>query len=135
MDQIDERRMRQRVMVDQGSGDNFRLEWDGVPVTVRDVSLDGFAMLAATAPDANQRFAFRITHRSLPGEVKGVAQVVNYVRGATADSGIAGCRIVELDEQGASTLPLWLSTHVVTYASLPLTNEEALEIVAGPSLV
>jgi len=135
MDQIDERRQRQRVMVDQGGGDDFRLECDGRPVTVRDVSLDGFAMLASTAPDANHRFSFRITHRTLAGAITGTAQVVNYVRGATGDTGVAGCRIFELDGDGPSLLSLWLSTHVVSVASVPLTEDEARRIVAGPSLV
>jgi len=135
MDHIDERRQRQRVMVDQGGGDDFRLECDGRPVTVRDVSLDGFAMQASTAPDANHRFAFRISHRTLPGAITGTAQVVNYVRGATADTGVAGCRILQLDDAGGETLAVWLSTHVVSVASVPLTPDEAREIVAGPSLV
>ncbi|QID16543.1 hypothetical protein G3580_02215 [Nitrogeniibacter mangrovi] len=135
MDEINERRQRQRVIVDQDSATVFRLSCDGAPMHVRDVSLDGFAMQAATAPDARHEFAFRLEHSRLPGVITGRAQVVNYARGVTADSGVAGCRILSVDGDGGEMLAQWLSEHVTRVASLPLTADEARHIVAGPSLV
>lgn len=131
MDDLSERRQRQRIMVDPA----FRLVCDGAPVEVRDVSLDGFAIVAGTAPDARQMFAFRLEHQRLDGVVSGTAQVVNYVRGATAESGLAGCRIVALDEGGEVRLAHWLAEHVARVASVPVSALEAEQIVAGPSLV
>ena len=133
--QINERRQRQRVAVGQAGSAGFRLVCDGQPMTVRDVSLDGFAMLAATAPDASHEFGFRLEHDGRTGAITGRAQVVNYVRGALGDSGVAGCRILHLDGDGAQTLRAWLSEHVARVAGVPVSREEALDIVEGPSLV
>jgi hypothetical protein len=135
MEEVNERRTRQRVVVDQEGRDDFQLEFDGHPVTVRDVSIDGFAMVAATAPDAHRPVAFRLTHQQLPGVVSGRAQVVNFVHGPTPGGGIAGCRIVDMGEDGHDTLVRWLSHHVVAVASVPLSEDEARKIVDGPSLV
>ncbi len=133
--QINERRQRQRVTVNQAGQAGFRLVCDGQPVSVRDVSLDGFAMLAATAPDARHEFGFRLEHDSQRGVITGQAQVVSYTRGAMRDSGVAGCRILQLDGDGAKTLLAWLSYHVALVAGVPVSHAEALEIVEGPSLV
>ena len=133
--QINERRQRQRVAVNQASGAGFHLVCDGQSMTVRDVSLDGFAMLAATAPDASHEFDFRLEYDHQAGAITGRAQVVNYVRGATGGSGVAGCRILHCDGDGAHTLVEWLSDHVARVASVPVSHAEALEIVEGPSLV
>jgi len=135
MDELSERRLRQRIMVNQGDDMAFQLFCDGSPASVTDLSLEGFAMQASTAPDASQDFNFRIEYRDMPVTVTGQAQVVNYQKGASHESGMAGCRILSFERAGRDTLAMWLSAHVANFAKVPLTTDEALDIVAGPSLV
>ena len=135
MSDNNERRQRQRIMVDQAGHQDFRLECDGQPCAVRDVSLEGFSMHAATPPDARAPFSFRLEYGQSAAAVTGRARVVNYVSGARGGSGVAGCSIVGLDAGGAHQLAEWLSTHVEAVAAVPLTHAEALEIIAGPSRV
>jgi len=135
MDELSERRLRQRILVNQGDDMAFKLFCDGSPADVADLSLEGFAMRASTAPDASHDFNFRLEFRDMPVAVSGLAQVVNYQKGATHESGMAGCRILSFDRAGRDTLAMWLSVHVARFAKVPLTTDEALDIVAGPSLV
>ncbi|MCB1958913.1 MAG: PilZ domain-containing protein [Rhodocyclaceae bacterium] len=135
MSDNNERRQRQRIMVEQLGRADFRLECDGQPCVVRDVSLEGFSMHAATPPDAHGPFAFRLEYAQSAAAVTGQARVVNYISGDSGLSGVAGCCIVSLDEDGAVQLAEWLSEHVEAVAAVPLTRAEALEIIAGPSRV
>ncbi|WP_227815466.1 hypothetical protein [Nitrogeniibacter aestuarii] len=135
MDELSERRLRQRILVNQGEDMAFKLFCEGTPADVADLSLEGFAMRASTAPDASHEFSFRLEYRDMPVTVTGQAQVVNYQKGATHESGMAGCRILSFDRAGRDTLAMWLSVHVARLANVPLSADEALDIVAGPSLV
>ncbi len=137
MSEVNERRQRQRIMVESAHvpAPAFRLERDGVAIAVRDVSLEGFSMHVSTAPDTQSEFRFSLTRSGMKGVVSGRALAVNFVRGATADTGIAGCHVTAFDDDGCERLAQWLSAHVAAVAGVPLTDEEAREIVDGPSLV
>jgi len=135
MDELSERRLRQRIIVNQGEDMAFKLFCEGSPADVTDLSLEGFAMRASTAPDASHDFNFRLEYQDMEMAVTGQAQVVNYHKGATHESGMAGCRILRFERAGRDTLAMWLSSHVARIAKVPLSGDEALDIVAGPSLV
>lgn len=131
----DERRGRQRIFMAHAGHALFRLACSGVARPIRDLSLEGFSMWTSTPPDAHQAFDFHLERMDVAGAVSGRARVVNYSRGATPDSGVAGCQIVDFDEGGAATLAAWLADHVEAVAAVPVTRDEACDIVAGPSLV
>lgn len=137
MSDVNERRQRQRIMVESMHvpAPAFGLECDGKPIAVRDVSLEGFSMHVSTAPDSEAEFRFALTRVGADGVVTGRAQAVNFVRGATAESGIAGCHVTAFDGDGKERLAQWLSAHVAAVAGVPLTEQEARDIVSGPSLV
>jgi hypothetical protein len=137
MSDVNERRQRQRIMVEsaQVPAPAFRLECDNAVIAVRDVSLEGFSMHVSTAPDSQTEFRFSLSRSGMDGTVSGRAVAVNYVRGATADTGIAGCHVTAFDDDGKERLAQWLSAHVAAVAGVPLTEQEAREIVDGPSLV
>jgi hypothetical protein len=137
MSDVNERRQRQRIMVESAHmpESGFQLECDGKATAVRDVSLEGFSMHASTAPDSQKEFHFVLKRRAAGGFISGRAQVVNFVRGATADTGVAGCHVTAFDDDGRELLAQWLSAHVAAVAGVPLTEKEAREIVDGPSLV
>ena len=137
MSEVNERRQRQRIMVESAHvpAPAFMLECDNSLIAVRDVSLEGFSMHVSTAPDSQREFLFSLTRSGIDGVVTGRAKAVNFVRGATADTGIAGCHVTVFDDDGRERLAQWLSAHVAAVAGVPLTDEEAREIVDGPSLV
>lgn len=137
MNEVNERRQRQRILVETTlvAAPGFHLECDGKAAAVRDVSLEGFSMHVSTAPDSHHAFDFVLTREGVQGTISGRAQVVNFVRGATADTGIAGCHVTHFDGDGRERLVRWLSDHVAAVAGVPLTDKEAREIVDGPSLV
>ena len=130
-----ERRGRQRIVMAHAGHALFRLACGGVVRPLRDLSLEGFSMWTSTPPDAHEAFDFHLERMDVPGAVSGRARVVNYSRGATPDSGVAGCLIVEFGKGGAVTLATWLADHVEAVAAVPVTRAEACDIVAGPSLV
>ena len=135
MSSTEERRGRQRIVMAQAGHALFRLACDGVARPIRDLSLEGFSLWTSTPPDANDAFEFHLERMDVPGAVSGRARVVNFSRSAAPESGIAGCHITEFNEGGAATLASWLADHVEAVAALPVTREEACDIVAGPSLV
>ncbi|MBT0963193.1 PilZ domain-containing protein [Denitromonas iodatirespirans] len=137
MNDVNERRQRQRILVETPlvAAPGFRLECDGKTAAVRDVSLEGFSMHVSTAPDSHHAFDFVLTRDGADGAITGRAQVVNFIRGATAETGIAGCHVTHFEGNGRELLVQWLSAHVAAVASVPLTEQEARAIVDGPSLV
>lgn len=135
MSESEERRGRQRIVMAHAGHALFRLACRGVVRPIRDLSLEGFSMWTSTPPDAHGAFDFRLERMDVPAVLSGRARVVNFSRGATPDSGVAGCHIVEFDAGGEATLAAWLADHVEAVAAVPVTREEACDIVAGPSLV
>ena len=131
----EERRERQRIVMAHAGHALFRLACSGVVRPIRDLSLEGFSMWTSTPPDAHDEFEFHLERMDVSGAVSGRARVVNFSRGATPDSGVAGCHIIGFDEGGAATLAAWLADHVEAVSAVPVTREEACDIVAGPSLV
>lgn len=128
-----ERRTRQRIVTVQAGQPRFWLVWGGQRLELQDLSLEGFAVSALTPPGSDQPFEFVIEHEGDTSIVSGRAQVVNYL--ARAGAGLAGCRFVELFGEGEAALSRWLAGHVIACSALPLREEDAARIVAGPSII
>lgn len=133
MNAPNERRTRQRIVTVQAGQPRFWLVWGGQRLQLQDLSLEGFAVAASTPPDASEPFEFVIEHDGDASTVSGKAQVVNYL--ARAGEGLAGCRFIQLAGEGETTLTAWLAGHVIACSALPLREEDAARIVAGPSIV
>ena len=133
MDAPQERRTRQRIVTVQEGQPRFWLVRAEARSQLQDLSLEGFAVAASTPPRSDEPFDFVIEHEGEQGAVKGRAQVVNFL--ARAGGGLAGCRFVELYEEGGALLANWLAGHVIACSALPLREEDAARIVTGPSIV
>ena len=46
-----------------------------------------------------------------------------------------GCRFLSFDDDGERRLHEWLTTHVMATATVRISEQEAAEIVRGPSLI
>ena len=128
-----ERRTRQRIVTLQEGQPRFWLLRAGERAQLQDLSLEGFAVCVSTPPRSDEAFDFVIEHEGEPGTVKGRAQVVNFI--SRPGGGLAGCRFVELYEEGGTVLASWLAGHVIACSALPLREEDATRIVTGPSIV
>lgn len=131
--EIVERRKRQRFLASRGETPHFRVVIGGERLPLLDLSLEGFAMPAATPPAAGKPFEFAMICDGEPGEVRGRATVVNYV--ARTEGGQAGCLFDAFDGDGAVRLQRWLEAHVIDGAWMPITEDDAESIVTGPSLI
>ena len=128
-----ERRTRQRIVTVQAGQPRFWLMWGGQRLQLQDLSLEGFAVAASTPPNSAEPFEFVIEHEGDSTTVSGRAQVVNHL--ARAGGGLAGCRFVELLGDGGPNLAKWLAGHVIACSAVPLREDEAERIVAGPSII
>jgi hypothetical protein len=128
-----ERRKRQRFIARRDGADCFWVSFGGERLPVLDLSLEGFAVPAATPPEANREFDFVLHCDGVVEEVRGQARVVNFL--ASAAGGQAGCLFDGFEGEGAARLQAWLSDHVQAVSALPVTEDEAADIVTGPSLV
>lgn len=128
-----ERRSRQRFITLREGASPFRMWINGAEFTLEDVSVEGFSLHLTTPPSATGDFDFVLSFESRPGEISGRARAVNFQRGT--DSGLVGCRFAGFDQDGLARLRGWLAGHVVSCSALPLTPQEAVAIVSGPSIV
>lgn len=131
--EIVERRKRQRFLAQRGEKPHFWIVVEGARVPLLDLSLEGFAMPALTPPPAEKSFEFAMLCDGEPGELRGRARVVNYV--AQTAGGQAGCLFEAFAGDGAVRLQRWLKTHVLDGAWVPITGDDAEDIVRGPSLI
>ena len=69
----------------------------------------------------------------IPDVIRGMAETVNFVLGA--DGGMMGCRFVTLSRDAADRLHEWLTLHVISTATIRISESDAASIVSGPSLV
>jgi hypothetical protein len=128
-----ERRKCQRFVAKRRGEYCFFGVIDGQRLPLVDLSLDGFAIPAASPPPSDRSFEFVLQRTDVPDEISGRARVVNYL--SSADGGQAGCLFDALDGDGRSRLEDWLTAHVLANASVPISEKDAARIVSGPSLV
>lgn len=128
-----ERRTRQRFAAQREGRTIFWIELDGHRFPLNDLSLEGFGYGSAVEPELGLEFPFALRLDGIPDRIRGQARIVNYVRGTSA--GQVGCRFLTFDGDGAFDLHDWLTVHVITSASVRISEQEAKAIVAGPSLI
>jgi hypothetical protein len=131
-DSTEERRCAQRILTSQEGRPPFWLLVGQARLALCDLSLEGFAVPGALGLDEGRAFAFSIEWDGEAGSIHGEAEVVNALGGA---SGQIGCRILALSEDGHERLHRWLAAHVAACAAVPISAEEAAEIVSGPCIV
>ncbi|MDY0013402.1 MAG: PilZ domain-containing protein [Rhodocyclaceae bacterium] len=128
-----ERRARQRFITLRAGDSPFRMWLNGSEVPLDDLSVEGFSLQLSTPPSAEAEFEFVLRFEGRPGEIAGWARAVNFQR--WTGSGLVGCRFVSFGGDGLARLRGWLSGHVVACSALPLSPQEAVAIVNGPSIV
>ena len=126
-----ERRRIQRFLALRRGEPYLWVTIGGERITLRDISVDGFAIAAATPPAGAAPFDFVLQREGVPDHIRGRAQVVNFI----AASGQAGCRFLALEGDGAERLRDWLVALVIMNASVRISEKDAAAIVAGPSLI
>jgi hypothetical protein len=131
--EVVERRKRQRFVSNYQDEHCFFVLIAGQRLPLLDLSVEGFSIPAATPPASHSAFHFVLQRANVPDEISGSARIVNY-QGAPA-GGQAGCVFDTLEGDGHARLEDWLAVHVITHASLPITEVDADNIVRGPSLV
>jgi len=129
-----ERRKRQRFLAKRWGSVCFWVRVNGVRLPVNDLSLEGFS---APCPEpfaaVGQTFRFVLQLEGIPDEVCGEAVTMNFVFGA--EGGVLGCRFASLEGDGAMRLHDWLTIHVISTATVRISESEAAAIVSGPSLI
>lgn len=128
-----DRRSRQRFSAKWRGEYCFWVVVAGERRPLLDLSMEGFAMQASSPPDSRQPLEFVLQHANVPGEIRGTARVVNYIKSPA--NGQAGCLFSGIEADGLTTLQDWLTAHVLLNASVPISEKDALRIVAGPSLI
>ncbi len=132
-DETVERRGRQRFLATRWGQVCFWVIIDGEKLQLNDLSLEGFAYPASTPPQSGRSFSFVLVRGGVPDEIRGEAQVVNYLH--EVGGGQAGCRFLTLEGDGAERLTDWLVAHVIANATVRITEKDARAIVAGGSLI
>lgn len=129
-----ERRKRQRFVVKRGERSSFWVEIDAeARAHLIDLSLEGFSVAASDPPPVARDFSFVLGLDGTPERIKGVARIVNYV--PAIDGGQIGCRFESFEGEGETYLKDWLIVHVITSATVRITEKDAAAIVDGPSLI
>ncbi|THF64041.1 PilZ domain-containing protein [Pseudothauera nasutitermitis] len=128
-----ERRSRQRFLATRWGQACFWVIVDDIKLALNDLSLEGFAYPASTAPASGRDFPFVLVRSGVPDEIRGIAQVVNYLQ--DAGGGQAGCAFVSFEGDGAERLNDWLVAHVIANATVRITEQDARNIVSGGSLI
>lgn len=128
-----ERRTRQRFAAQRDGKTIFWVELNGHRLPLNDLSLEGFSYASAIEPEIGMEFAFALRLDGIPDRVRGQARIVNYI--PQGESGQVGCRFMSFENDGAYDLHDWLTVHVITSASVRISEKEAKAIVAGPSLI
>ncbi len=132
-DDAAERRARQRFVAKRRGDICFWAMVNGERRPLNDLSLEGFSLPVAHDLDPGAEFRFVLQRESVPDRIEGHAKVVNQVGEGHARK--AGCRFVELDEEGVARLKDWLIAHVLASATVRINERDAAAIVNGPSLI
>jgi hypothetical protein len=133
VDEAGERRARQRFVAMRRGDICFWAQVNGEHRPLNDLSLEGFSLPVAHDLDSGTRFQFALLREGVPDRIEGYAKVVNQIGEGGARK--AGCRFVELDEEGVSRLKDWLIAHVLANATVRINERDAEAIVNGPSLI
>ena len=128
-----ERRKRQRFVAKRWGSVCFWVQVDGVRLPVNDLSLEGFSVPCGAPLVEARTFPFVLQLEGIPDEVRGEAVTMNFVFGA--EGGVLGCRFVAFEGDGAMRLHDWLTIHVISTATVRISEIEAAAIVSGPSLI
>jgi hypothetical protein len=131
-----ERRRCQRFIARRWGDVCFWVVIDGARQPLNDLSVEGFSVAASAAPPEAHDFAFALQLDGIPDEIRGFARTMNFVPGAEGESvGQLGCSFLSFDADGAARLLEWLTVHVITTASVRISEKDAAAIVTGPSLI
>lgn len=128
-----ERRKRQRFVAKRWGNVCFWVVIDGERMPVNDLSLEGFSVPWGSPLAEPEAFPFVMHLEGIPDVIRGMAETVNFVLGA--DGGMMGCRFVTLSRDAAERLHEWLTLHVISTATIRISESDAASIVSGPSLV
>jgi hypothetical protein len=128
-----ERRKRQRFLARRWGEICFWMNLPGQRLPVHNLSLEGFSVPLAQPLPEGQSFEFRLEMVGEAGEVVGQACPRNFF--STPDGCEQGCRIEALSDADRALLRAWLIRHVMATTTLPLSEEEAEQIVSGPSII
>lgn len=130
--EVPERRKRQRFLTTRAGG-GFSVRLDGRRLQVQDLSLEGFAVPVDTAYETGRVIDFVLERDGSTDRIAGKAHAVNFVTAATGTQ--AGCLFDSFEGEGRAQLESWLTAHVFENAWVPITEQDAKEIVTGPSLI
>jgi hypothetical protein len=128
-----ERRKRQRFVARRWGDICFWIHVGAMRLPVHNLSLEGFSVPLAQALPMGQHFAFRLEMVGEEGEVSGMASPRNFFM--TPEGSEQGCRMESLSGEARALLHAWLIRHVMATTTLPLSEEEAAQIVSGPSII
>jgi len=128
-----ERRHHQRFIAQRDGRYCFWIDMNGERYPLLDLSIQGFSVAPSLVPPVGTVIRFTLYRNEGTDRLSGRAEVKNQVW--AAGKWQIGCLFRELSDAALAQLHTWLTSHVLTGASLPLTEEEAEEIVSGPSLI
>lgn len=128
-----ERRKRQRFVAKRWGSACFWVLVDGERLPLIDLSLEGFSMPAGAPLQEQRTFPFVLQLEGIPDEIRGEARTVNFVVGE--GGGQIGCCFLSFAGEGEVRLHDWLTVHLISTATLRISEKEAAAIVAGPSLI
>ena len=128
-----ERRKRQRFVAKRWGSVCFWIRVDGERIPLNDLSLEGFSVPAEAPLSEPKTFPFVLQIEGIPDEVRGEARTMNFVVGE--GGGQLGCRFLSFVGDGGMVLHDWLTAHLISTATLRISEKEAAAIVAGPSLI
>lgn len=128
-----ERRGRQRFVARRRGEYCFWISVDGERRPLADLSLEGFGMILPAADEAPIVFDFVLSRAGVPDEIRGRARVTNIIE--SERSSHVGCLFESLPDAARERLRDWLVAHVIATASVPITEQDAVRIVLGPSLI
>lgn len=130
---IGESRKQQRFVAKRRGRYCFWVEMDNQLHPLEDLSIGGFAMGGTAAPEAGTILDFTLRRATDEDQIKGRAKVLNSF--TTHAGPRAGVLFEYLLEDGEKRLDKWLVDHVLDTASVPISRQDAQEIVHGASLV
>lgn len=128
---VDNRRI-QRIAATRDGCPAFWLSRADGPLPLYDVSLEGFALSGSDDYAPGMAVSFVIVRDGESDRVCGEAEVANRFGGNT---GRTGFRIVSMTGEDRARLHAWLAAHVLACASVPISEQDASSVVAGPSIV
>jgi len=99
-------------------------------LALNDLSLNGFSLPASPELVPGAQFDFALQREGVPDTVRGRAEVVSIF-----GDEVAGCRIIQFEDDGEERLHDWLVIHVILCATVRISEKDAAAIVSGRSLI